>query len=262
MPKLYNPIEKDWVKCFVCTWCWECKELTDEFWRRCKKSKTWFDYKCKECVNKYEMGYRKEHRDSIRESGNRYMRRWRTEHKEEERERRLEYYRTHRERIAELNKIRRHKNRDKIREYKRMRWNKDKETRKIWIEKNRELIYFKEKQRVNEMGYWEAHFKTQWVIRKKWIRPKTCSLCWCGWRIVSHHPNYEEWNRVVFCCNSCHRLIHNGLLKVPEEKIVTICERIWDKRAIRCEWCWKLIPKVTSTKYCRSCNPYSRWQGD
>lgn len=253
MPILHKPVEKDWNKYFTCINCWEEKMLNDEFWRRSGREKMWFAPKCKECLKKDDLEYRQTHRDSIRESGNRYARRWRAEHKEEEKEKRLEYYRTHRQRIAENNKIRRNKNRDKIREYRKNRWDKDKETRKVWYEKNKDTVLLKNKERERKKGYLDAHFKTQNVIRRKWIRPKCCSLCWCGWLIISHHPNYEEWNRVVFCCNSCHRLIHMGLLKVQEENVVTICERIWDKRAIRCEWCWKLIPKVTSTKYCSKC---------
>jgi hypothetical protein len=60
-----------------------------------------------------------------------------------------------------------------------------------------------------------VHNKLNSYLRKyKHIRPHKCSICWVEWKkIIAHHPNYNERYNVVFCCESCHRDIHENFIK-------------------------------------------------
>ena len=57
--------------------------------------------------------------------------------------------------------------------------------------------------------------KTGNLIRKLWIRPKVCPICWSNKRIISHHPDYNKWYEIIFCCDKCHRNIHTWHLECP-----------------------------------------------
>jgi hypothetical protein len=39
-------------------------------------------------------------------------------------------------------------------------------------------------------------------------RPDICPICWSIWYIDAHHPDYTKRNIIVWCCRSCHSLIH------------------------------------------------------
>lgn len=60
--------------------------------------------------------------------------------------------------------------------------------------------------------YWPVHLKTDRLIKKLWVRPEKCPICWKRTRIVAHHPNYLEWNKIVFCCTICHSKIHRWII--------------------------------------------------
>lgn len=56
--------------------------------------------------------------------------------------------------------------------------------------------------------------KTYNYIKNKWIsKPSVCLLCKSEHTVEMHHPNYKEWNKVVFCCRRCHALIHRWDIK-------------------------------------------------
>jgi len=83
--------------------------------------------------------------------------------------------------------------------------------------KRREYVYQSSKERTErhekEGGWWNKyHLRTNRIIKKLWIRPKECPICWYKWRIVAHHPDYKEWNKIVFCCQPCHDKIHKKKL--------------------------------------------------
>lgn len=59
------------------------------------------------------------------------------------------------------------------------------------------------------------HERTNRYIRKLWIRPQICPLCWYEWRIVAHHPDINERNKIVFCCQPCHDKIHRWKIECP-----------------------------------------------
>ena len=66
------------------------------------------------------------------------------------------------------------------------------------------------------MWYWAIHLKTARAIKKLWIRPKTCPICWEETRVEAHHPNYEKRNEIIFACNKCHQRIHNWWIECPK----------------------------------------------
>lgn len=54
-------------------------------------------------------------------------------------------------------------------------------------------------------------------IKYNWIaKPIKCSVCWDECKVEIHHPNYDRWNSIVFCCRKCHALIHRWDIKQYE----------------------------------------------
>ena len=214
----HNVIEKDWKKFLTCRWCGETKELTEQFWSRDKSSKLWFVYRCKDCMH-----------NNCKEASHKYY----MSHKEQCHEYNLKYNSEHREEIR--NKRRGNRGAESIRRRERMK-----------------EISAKQIQHAREMGYWRVHSKACRVIKQLWIRPNSCPICGYEWLVVSHHPDYNKWNEVVFCCSSCHKLIHNWEIDVCD-KIIRICECDWDKQLIPCERCGVLVHNKNGTRYCSEC---------
>lgn len=63
--------------------------------------------------------------------------------------------------------------------------------------------------------YRKIHKKTEWRISKLKLRPSICSICWCEWRIIAHHPDYNKPYEIVFCCQICHDKIHKNKIECP-----------------------------------------------
>lgn len=149
-------------------------------------------------TKEYMAEYRRTHRERIRELQKKYNKEYYQKHKESEAARWKKYREEHREKIKLLNKIWHENHKDYSREYDRKWHGKHRiEHRKM-------------------MGYWAVHQRTQKLIKKLWIRPSNCPICWCEWKIEAHHPDYNNRNEVVFCCISCHQLIHHGVIPTPQ----------------------------------------------
>ena len=169
----------EWNELYLkCTKCW--KWLTTNSFYKSSSKKFWVQTDCKEChrLNRRQYHIRNRGEDNLRSR---------------------EYYKTNKLRIDELNKKYRLMNRDKIclllKNYRESRSND------VWFNWN--TFHNREKRYVN----------------KFWISKGSCSICWNNKNIVMHHPSYEsydDWSRVVFCCRSCHKLIHSGTLECPE----------------------------------------------
>lgn len=86
--------------------------------------------------------------------------------------------------------------------------------------KRREYIFKAWKERRKRKGYWKIHTKTDREIKKLWIRPNKCPLCWYEWRIIAHHPDYNKRYEIVFCCQICHDGIHKW--KIIDYPIVNL----------------------------------------
>ena len=198
--KMRKVIKEWWKIYFICVQCWLKKEaISDNFW----KSKYWYMWlksECKDCAKKRTQEYRIKNHDKYKESNKIYYsknkekiqnraRKWEEEHKEE--------YKKYKENYREKNKDRRNEyNRAYIKEYQK-----------------RDYVKANIKEHAIEMWYKPIHRKTNYLIKKLWIRPSVCPLCWKSWKIISHHPDYNKWNEIVFCCISCHAYIHNWKIK-------------------------------------------------
>ena len=214
-----HKIIEEWGRFYLaCNECWNLKELIDKFWVRDNKSKYWFVYKCKDCLHK---------RANI------------AAHK---------YYLSHKDKTHEYNIKYNREHRDEIRDKRR----ENREQENIKRKKKMKEISVKQTKHAKDMGYWWIHDKTCRVIKKLWIRPKECPICNYKWLVISHHPDYNKWNEIVFCCNSCHKLIHNWEIDV-KYRIIRIWESDWDKWMVKCSSCWMLIPKISTKKYCDEC---------
>lgn len=173
----------DWIQYVECTTCREMR-CVDAF----NKAKKWLFGKraiCKECEKEYRL--------------------WRSE---ENKEYLKNYYRTNREEMLNKHAEYREKNRDRIRERE-----------KEYYHRNSEKI----KQKRKEWTVWVNMFnkiarqKSKYLISKLWIKPNICPICWKDeFSIEAHHPDYNKWNEIVFCCKSCHLLIHSWRIKCPK----------------------------------------------
>ena len=213
--------EKDWKIFLKCSKCWEFKEATRENFHKARENLFWCAWCCKLCVKDY--------------SRNRYVSR-----KDEILERTNNYYHSHKELYSNYYL----RNQDKIKA-KVKKWKEDNSERakKYWLD-NRERLRnnrifneeYQQKKREREKKYriiykdkknarrreknhetWQAriHNMTSRIIKKLWIRPKKCPICWIERKIEAHHPDYKKPYEIVFCCNVCHQRIHNWWFECP-----------------------------------------------
>lgn len=82
----------------------------------------------------------------------------------------------------------------------------------------------------NKNGYMRKHLARNRIYKRTkrrvdliW-RPCTCPICWDVSKIEAHHPDYNKWYEVVFCCALCHSKIH--LWWIKHYKIINLLE-LW-----------------------------------
>lgn len=102
---------------------------------------------------------------------------------------------------------------DQQREYRKNNREYYKKYMEQYRNKNKDELRGKRVKRDLERGYVDIHNITSKKVRKLWIRPSVCPICSKEKRIYTHHPNYEKWYEVVFCCQSCHLKIHSWVIK-------------------------------------------------
>ena len=184
---IHKVIEKDSKKFLKCRWCWTIKELTDKYRIRDKNSKLWYVYRCKECT---------------------YKKAKEAQHK---------YYISHREETHEYNLKYNSEHRDEIREKRRGNHEKENEARRLYRSQHREEVNEKKRIQMHTKWYGWIHQRTARLVKQLWIRPESCVICWHTWTVVSHHPDYTKPYEVIFCCPSCHVLIHKWELGIRDE---------------------------------------------
>lgn len=163
--------------CIKCTMCWEW--LTIDNYHKDKSKKFWIRNECKNCRHKKSSEYYHLNKSEIIKKVNN----WRDENKERVDGYKKKYRDTHRDRVSKCQKL-----------------NRDGHTNELWF--NRDTF----------------HQRTIQFIRKNNLRPSECPICWSSKNIVSHHPSYDsydKWSSVVFCCQSCHKLIHKWEIECP-----------------------------------------------
>ena len=188
--------EIDWKKYLRCSYCWELKEMSDEFWHKSPNTTNWYISRCKECISKKQKEYYFINSDKKKEQANKY-------------------------RLENIDKIKEY--REKTKEHIREHWaeyrkNSEvfKEYQREYYKNNRDKIQLHKKIRRKEAWYWAIHLKTARTIKKLWIRPKVCPICWEEKRVEAHHPNNDIWYEIVRACNQCHQRIHNWWIECPK----------------------------------------------
>ena len=177
----------------VCKQCLKEKPLTSEYWHKWLWS-WWYCNKCKVCRNKNNVEYSKSHKDV--------------------RQKRID---SNKEHLREYHRNYKENNRDELKRKNREYYLSVKDTLiKKYLTDNYERISRKSKERREIKWYSKLHHDTDNYINKNHIRPAVCSICWGSWKIIAHHPSNDIRNEVVFCCYSCHQLIHINKLECPE----------------------------------------------
>lgn len=178
-----------YIKCMEC-WEW----FTKDWFHKKIGWKFWTQPKCKKCSIKWQREYHNENKDMINKKQRDYWnknKKWLNEHQRE-------YSKLHRDELNEKAKRFREENKEKI--VKNVISNTLKHNNELWFN-------------------WDwFHTKTRNYVNKYSLRPNQCPICWINKNIVIHHPSYNrgDWKKVVFCCISCHKMIHSWAIKCPE----------------------------------------------
>lgn len=91
------------------------------------------------------------------------------------------------------------------------------EANKRYYEKNKKKIVQGNHKRGKAKWYDIIQSSTRKRIKRLWIRPDSCPICWRkDVRIIAHHPDYSNRFLIVFCCDSCHMNIHNWNIECPK----------------------------------------------
>lgn len=159
----------------------------------------------------------------------------------------MKFKSTSKEYRHEYNLRYRREHRDEIREKRRL--NREKEN--IKRRERMKEICKKTIEHARKMWYGYIHQKTYRIIKSLWIRPSSCSICWYEWTVIAHHPDYKKIYEVVFCCPSCHKLIHSW--DITKFEVVKLCDDSNWIQIVNCKLCWTPIYKIGSTKYCNEC---------
>lgn len=169
----------EWEELYLkCPKCW--KWLSKSFFHKDKTTHFWVTSHCNDCRNTARNKYYWNNKDEE----NRKYREYRLANEEREKARYKEYRRTHREERIALNKE--------------------------IAKKHNELLWF---------NWGSFHDRANRYVRKHNLRPKSCSICWKQCIPQMHHPycsSYDDWSNVIFCCQSCHWLIHSWRILCPE----------------------------------------------
>lgn len=181
-----NYLTKENVDVRVCVDCWIEKPI-------CEFSKS-TPKRCKWCISIYNREYHEKNKERINEKKKEYMKSvfniTHPNYKKEYHSKRIKTDKEYSEKV-----------REKRREY---------------IHKHYESIRVKNKERWKLMWYNAVQLRAKRLIKKLWIRPNKCPICWFCSDIVAHHPDYTKWYEIVFCCKSCHNFIHNWTMECPQ----------------------------------------------
>ena len=160
-----------------CSQCWEW--LTIDEYHKDKSKKFWVRNECKNCNHKRASEYYRLNKDKIIRKVNK----WTDENKDSVDGYKKKYRDTHKDEVSKC-----------------LKSNRENHTSELWF--NRDTF----------------HQRAIKFIRKNNLRPTECPICWSNKNIVSHHPSYDsydKWSSVVFCCQSCHKLIHKWEIECP-----------------------------------------------
>lgn len=90
-------------------------------------------------------------------------------------------------------------------------------------QKRRSFVYENTSKRRKEKWYSNIHSKTSRYIKKNWKRPSICSVCLINKdRIEAHHFDYNQWNKIIFCCSLCHSKLDMWKINYKDYPIIDI----------------------------------------
>ena len=201
-----------------CTWCWEWKS-SDHFGKQIWW-KFWLKSKCSDCIREY--------RRQNKEHSSEYSKKYRELNKAIIAERNKKRYQRDKDRILEVCKNYRDTHREQrnkhSREYRLENKEKYRESGKLYYQNNRERIleYHKAYEETRNKELWfnlkTFHTRASKYAKSHNLTPSQCPICWSTDKVEIHHPSYNtynDWSNVVFCCSMCHKQIHSGALECP-----------------------------------------------
>lgn len=175
-----------------CSICWEWGTLDTHPKRKDKKF--WVVAWCRKCNKQKRAKFYWNHREEQLNSNREYVRKNRKMLSEKARER----CRNNREATNET-----------VRNWRALHSDIIKERTKRYLNDKSEKLWFN----------WRSfHNKATLFVKKHWLRPNNCSICWKSWDVSMHHPYYDSfgnWSIVVFCCPACHSKIHIWEIECP-----------------------------------------------
>lgn len=228
-----RPKNKRWQLGF---WTW-CKSCMSEYAKSNKEKYRWYYYNNRDKKLLYIKKYNEEHKEEISEQRKKHYQENKEIFAERNKNRyeknkdiilqnQKEYYKNNKEKRKEYAKQYRANNKDYIKQHyvenreQRAENRKTNEHYKEYMKKyeqeNKDKILERKKNKRIEMWYWAMHLKTARTIKKLWIRPKVCPICWEEKRVEAHHPNNDIWYDIVRACNQCHQRIHNWWIECPK----------------------------------------------
>lgn len=161
-----------------CGSCWEL--LSSDNYHKDNSKEFWFRTTCKKCKAHVTKIYYENNKDKEIE---------RISKRQEANKQKVDLYKkkyveNHKEHVSEHQKA--------LREY---------HTKQMWF--NRDTF----------------HQKAIQFVKRHWLRPTECPICWSNKNIVIHHPsydNYDDWSKIIFCCQNCHKGIHSWRRECPK----------------------------------------------
>lgn len=99
--------------------------------------------------------------------------------------------------------------------------------RRRYYENKKRRSYIFEKSTLHRKIKWygNIHLKASRLIKKLWIRPDICPICWIykdKSRIEAHHIDYNYWNKIIFCCSICHSKLDMWKIKPEDCNIIDL----------------------------------------
>ena len=111
--------------------------------------------------------------------------------------------------------------RERLRKYSDERKEEIRLYKREWFKNNKDKINEHEKKQ-RELWHRKAHIIVGNYRKKYKELFCRCSICWNVWRVLAHHPNYNEPTKVIIVCDSCHQSIHRWRLKADATKIIDL----------------------------------------
>lgn len=211
------------MKTKICSKCKRELPATKEYWYSDKSRNCWLSHMCKVCKNEYfkrRNGHNVETQKNIRE----YKYEWDVLYTKC-----TKCWKWGDETFFYNDEYSKFGRSSSCRECRRVRYGKEKELvnkqyRNYYDNNKTEII---KRIRNNEATHtgnmwfsrWAFHDRAIHFVRRNWLRPSKCSICWREWKTEMHHPSYEcyeKWSEVIFCCKLCHRNIHLWRIECPK----------------------------------------------